>query len=67
MAINRQHLQTIPTDQIKQKIARLDQLFYINEDYNMKMKLRKTMEELKEEVEKRENIGVPKTDRRRLR
>ena len=66
MPVDRDRIRTIPTERIEQKIARMDQLFYITEDYNMKMSIRNTMKELKEEVDRRRNTG-PKTDRRRLR
>jgi len=67
MALDRDRLNQLSTEQLEYKIARMDQLFYINEDYNMKMNLRKTMEELKKEVERRKNAGVAVSRRRGLR
>lgn len=67
MALDRDRLNQLSTEQLEHKIARMDQLFYINEDYNMKMNLRKTMEELKKEVERRKNAGVAVSRRRGLR
>lgn len=67
MPIDRDRLSTLSTKELEYKIARMDQLFYINEDYNMKMSLRKSMEELKQEVERRKNAGVAVTRRRGLR
>lgn len=67
MAIDLDHLRTVPTDKIQHKIAKLDQLYYVTEDYNMKQSLRRTMEELKEEVERRNSNGTRPARNRRLR
>ena len=69
MPVDKDRIRTIPTEKIQQKIARMDQLFYITEDYNMKMSIRNTMKELKEEVERRNNAGiaVSKSRNQRLR
>lgn len=67
MPIDRDRLNTLSTTELEFRIAKMDQLFYVNEDYNMKMSLRKSMEELKQEVERRKNAGVAVTRRRGLR
>lgn len=67
MPIDRDRLSTLSTQELEFRIARMDQLFYVNEDYNMRMSLRKSMEELKQEVERRKNAGVAVTRRRGLR
>ncbi len=67
MPIDRDRLSTLSTKELEFRIARMDQLFYVNEDYNMRMSLRKSMEELKQEVERRKNAGVAVTRRRGLR
>lgn len=67
MPIDRDRLSTLSTKELEYKIARMDQLFYINEDYNMKMSLQRSMVELKQEVERRKNAGVAVTRRRGLR
>lgn len=67
MPVDPERLRSLTIEELQLKIAKMDQLFYINEDYNMKMSLRRTMEELKEEVERRQNAGVAVSRRRRLR
>ena len=67
MPIDRDRLSTLSTKELEYKIARMDQLFYINEDYNMKMSRQRSMVELKQEGERRKNAGVAVTRRRGLR